>query len=94
MKPVPAKNITLLDRSRQKPVGEYYLKKKLQCTPLYVEDNYVTTTLPHTDYCPITFFIQSIDYDKKCDKNFGDVYMITPETSFEEIISEAEEEKE
>lgn len=93
MKPVPAYNVALFSYPGQAPVGEYYLKKKFQGIPICVGDRFVGTTLPYSDSRWIIFAIKSVGSKVEYERNFGSVYMITSETSFEEIISEGEEEK-
>lgn len=44
MKVIPASTITVLTFSRYPPITEYYLKRKLQGTPIYHQDMCIATT--------------------------------------------------
>lgn len=90
IKAIPADKVTVLSynpgRSR---VGGYYLRKKLQGIPLHSEDKYVGTTIPNSDSRWLLFFIKSIEWKEEYEEDFGGVAIVTPETSFEEIVPEA-----
>jgi hypothetical protein len=89
IKPIPADKVTIWSYPGQAPVGGYYLKKKLQGTPLSIGDKYVATTFPNSDSRWLLFVIKSVGWKEEYEKDFGGVAMITPETSFEEIVPEA-----
>jgi hypothetical protein len=89
IKPIPADKVTIWSYPGQAPVGGYYLKKKLQGTPLSIGDTYVATTFPNSDSRWLLFVIKSVGWKEEYEKDFGGVAMITPETSFEEIVPEA-----
>jgi hypothetical protein len=48
----------------------------------------VGTTIPNSDSGWLLFFIKSVEWKEEYEKDFGVVVMVTPETSFEEIVSE------
>jgi hypothetical protein len=90
MKAIPADKVILKSYPGQRPFGGYYLKRKLQGTPLCLADTVVATTTPNNDFGWLVFIIDTIEWKEEYKKDFGGVVVVTPETSFEEIISEAE----
>ncbi len=82
-KPMPAKRLVLQipQPGNWKPVGETYLRKRLQGTILWYKDEIIAMPLSKNKY--VIFAIMGYE----CREPFFGVYMVTPETSIEEIVS-------
>ena len=89
VKAIPVDMIMVQPMPGQISVSEYYVKKKFQDTILYYEDRYMTITLPNDDSRRILFAIRGTRFNKEYGKDFGRVYRVTPETSFD-IVNEKE----